>query len=523
MFYLCNDNISAFNLTLEPRCQILSHPQSERPQPPRTSMWLLLSILLLVVAASYLALRAHARHVQQKGTAQKCRLTANRNGGSIVVGFFHPYCNSGGGGERVLWAAIAYLQRTNSHVLSVVYTGDTDATKEEIITKVKTRFDIILDPSSLEFVFLRERWVIEDTTWPRFTLIGQSLGSMMLAYEAMCGLIPDLFIDTMGYAFTFHVVRWFSGGKTPISAYVHYPTISTDMLARVKSQTSQYNNASEVAKSELRTNAKLMYYNIFALAYSASLSLAQPIMVNSSWTKSHVEYLLNNSPVLSESRKSLTIVYPPCDTQTMASFSLEGRKKIIMSLAQFRPEKDHTKQILAFSKLFEIYPEHKEHGVRLVLIGSSRNAADEARVKVLQNLVTELDLDGSVEFIVNASYDVVLSWLAGASIGTNTMVDEHFGINVVEFMAAGLIPVVHSSGGPLNDIVVPYQNKPTGYHATDPISFAEAFHKALSLPSSEALAMRKRARTLAVERFSTDGFEKGWAQSWEFAVRSVKT
>ncbi|KDN38772.1 hypothetical protein RSAG8_09322, partial [Rhizoctonia solani AG-8 WAC10335] len=327
----------------------------------------------------------------------------------------------------------------------------------------------------------------------------------------------------MGYAFTFHVVRWFSGGKTPISAYVHYPTISTDMLARVKSRTSQYNNASNVAKSELRTNAKLMYYNMFALAYSTSLSLAQPIMVNSSWTKGHVEYLLNHSPVLSESHKSLSIVYPPCDTQAMASFSLEGRKKIIMSLAQFRPEKDHAKQILAFAKLFETYPEHKEEGTRLVLIGSSRNAADETRVKVLQSLVTELDLDGSVEFIVNASYDVVLSWLAGASIGTNTMVDEHFGINVVEFMAAGLIPVVHSSGGPLNDIVVPYQNQPTGYHATDPISFAEAFHKALSLPPPEALAMRKRARALAVERFSTDGFEKGWAQGWEFAVRSVKT
>jgi alpha-1,2-mannosyltransferase len=39
----------------------------------------------------------------------------------------------------VLWSAIAYLQRTNSHVVSAVYTGDTDATKEEIITKVKVR------------------------------------------------------------------------------------------------------------------------------------------------------------------------------------------------------------------------------------------------------------------------------------------------------------------------------------------------------------------------------------------------
>ena len=29
---------------------------------------------------------------------------------TVVVGFFHPYCNAGGGGERVLWSAIRALQ-----------------------------------------------------------------------------------------------------------------------------------------------------------------------------------------------------------------------------------------------------------------------------------------------------------------------------------------------------------------------------------------------------------------------------
>ncbi|KAB5595180.1 Alpha-1,2-mannosyltransferase [Ceratobasidium theobromae] len=505
---------------------IYDNQPTNQPQPSEYLMWLLVSTFLLAAAALYLGLNAHATHIQQIGTARKRELIANRRGGSIVVGFFHPYCNSGGGGERVLWAAISYLQRTNSHVINVVYTGDTDATKEEIIAKVKTRFDIILDPSSLEFVFLQERWLVEDTTWPRFTLAGQSLGSMMLAYEAMRGLIPDLFIDTMGYAFTYHAVRWFSRGRTPVSAYVHYPTISTDMLERVKSRTSQFNNPNEVSRSAARTNAKLIYYRLFALAYSASLSLAEPIMVNSSWTKAHVDHLLNHAPVtksnLSVSDKGPAIVYPPCDTQSMASLSLEGRKKIILSLAQFRPEKDHAKQIFALARLFEVYPEHKSDGVRLVLMGSSRNTADEERIKALQSLVTELNLEGSVEFIVNASYDVVLSWLAGASIGTNTMIDEHFGINVVEFMAAGLIPVVHASGGPLGDIVVPYEDQPTGYHATDAASFAEAFHQALSLPAPEALIMRQRARALAIERFSTDRFEKGWARGWELAVRGIR-
>lgn len=82
------------------------------------------------------------------------------------------------------------------------------------------------------------------------------------------------------------------------------------------------------------------------------------------------------------------------------------------------------------------------------------------------------------EFIVNAAYPVVLDWLSKASIGLSTMVDEHFGINIVEFMArfpfphytldadseqaAGVIPVAHASGGPLKDIIVPFNGKSTG-------------------------------------------------------------
>ena len=45
--------------------------------------------------------------------------------------------NAGGGGERVLWAAISAIQRKEPDVISVVYSGDTDATKEKIIDKVK--------------------------------------------------------------------------------------------------------------------------------------------------------------------------------------------------------------------------------------------------------------------------------------------------------------------------------------------------------------------------------------------------
>lgn len=42
------------------------------------------------------------------------------------------------------------------------------------------------------------------------------------------------------------------------------------------------------------------------------------------------------------------------------------------------------------------------------------------------------------------------------------MWNEHFGIGVVEYQAAGLIPVAHKSAGPKMDIVIEYDGKPTG-------------------------------------------------------------
>ena len=79
--------------------------------------------------------------------------------------------------------------------------------------------------------------------------------------------------------------------------------------------------------------------------------------------------------------------------------------------------------------------------------------------------------------------------------------------------AAGVIPIAHASGGPLLDIVVPYQGEPTGYHATSPETFAEAFHTVLTLSPEADLAMRTRARTWAVQKFSQEEFEKGWDES----------
>lgn len=45
------------------------------------------------------------------------------------IGFFHPYCSNGGGGERVLWLTIWSLLRERKicdDVTVVIYTGDSE-------------------------------------------------------------------------------------------------------------------------------------------------------------------------------------------------------------------------------------------------------------------------------------------------------------------------------------------------------------------------------------------------------------
>ena len=69
-----------------------------------------------------------------------------------------------------------------------------------------------------------------------------------------CSCIP---VDTMGYAFTFPVVSLL--GNVPVGAYVHYPTISTTMLSRVKSRTAGVTNSAAISSSTVLSSGKLLY------------------------------------------------------------------------------------------------------------------------------------------------------------------------------------------------------------------------------------------------------------------------
>jgi alpha-1,2-mannosyltransferase len=67
-------------------------------------------------------------------------------------------------------------------------------------------------------------------------------------------------------------------------------------------------------------------------------------MVNSSWTSAHIQQLW-------WSLKEPALVYPPCDTTDLQRLPLDRKLKhlYLVSVAQFRPEKNHRLQLEAFA------------------------------------------------------------------------------------------------------------------------------------------------------------------------------
>ena len=63
--------------------------------------------------------------------------------GQIRVGFFHPYCDAGGGGERVLWTGVRALRKRFPAAKLIVYTGDVEVILDQFkINCVLSSFEL---------------------------------------------------------------------------------------------------------------------------------------------------------------------------------------------------------------------------------------------------------------------------------------------------------------------------------------------------------------------------------------------
>lgn len=358
----------------------------------------------------------------------------------------------------------------------------------------------------------------------------------------------------MGYAFALSLSKLLFP-RVPTGAYVHYPTISTDMLGSLDASTSSSTSSS--SPRGLNANAgrgwkglaKRHYWRLFARLYSHVGSSIDVVMTNSSWTQSHIRSLWGPSRSKNPRKQQhpIEVVFPPVAVEEIErqvpvdTASEAQRTPTLLYIAQFRPEKNHQLVLGAFAKFLKQHQSASTAAIQqqpnLLLIGSVRDSADETYIYSLRLLAHELHITQHVTFQLNASWPAILARLRTASVGVNAMWNEHFGIGVVEYQAAGLLCVVNDSGGPREDIVVDVDGERTGWHASGEEEYARAFGEAVGMVLrarsgssgssvdvsgargglEDVVRMRTRARKSA-RRFGEGAFEGAWVGQMERLV-----
>eukprot|EP00388_Colpodella_angusta_P010862 GDKJ01028108.1.p1 GENE.GDKJ01028108.1~~GDKJ01028108.1.p1 ORF type:complete len:458 (-),score=63.72 GDKJ01028108.1:72-1415(-) len=381
---------------------------------------------------------------------------------SNTIAFLHPFCDMGGGGERVLWCTIYALLHESDK--SIVIFTHTKKSVPELIKDTKQRFGIPLNEDDCNRIRIQPIfavWLLLPETYPFATLIGQALGSMIFALINMVFFCPQRVVDTSGYPFTYPMFKFLGGVQ--VDAYTHYPVISTDMISSVDNQEEAINNKNAQSQSWLKKEIKSIYYRLFAFAYKLTgRCISSSNMTNSTWSKNHLQYMWGTTP---------TVIYPPANVtelQNAARKSDESRngqrENWLVSLAQFRREKDQARQVRVFAKFVN---KHRalveEKGIKLKICGASRGEKDDQIVEGLKKLAKELlgdQYEKLIEFQVNLKWSEVLVILSSAKAAIHTMQREHFGISLVEYLAAGLVVIAHNSGGPKLDILKNTEDPP---------------------------------------------------------------
>ena len=121
------------------------------------------------------------------------------------------------------------------------------------------------------------------------------------------------------------------------------------MLNKIREQRPSYNNNQLISSSVAISSMKLHYYELIAKLYGFVGGFADVVYVNSNWTHAHISHIWNLKTT-KHSGKRLMKLYPPCNTTHLVDIPLSLssnilRERSVLSVGQFRPEKDHILQL----------------------------------------------------------------------------------------------------------------------------------------------------------------------------------
>ncbi len=225
-----------------------------------------------------------------------------------------------------------------------------------------------------------------------------------------------------------------------------------------------------------------LYYAPARIYYRDRVRLIEELLSVSDFTREFIRQIW--------SRDSTTL-YPPCPVEFYGSLGAQ-RENLAVTIGRMVPEK----RIDLFVELARRLPEFK-----FVIIGSVAGESD-AYYSSLKSKGTD-----NIS-IVLSPLRKVKDILARAKIYVHCAENEHFGITIVEAMAAGCVPVVHDSGGP-REIVT----QSVGYRWRD---IPEAVDLIRRVMNDDALQTKlSQASVEKAKLFNPEVFETGLSRVLE--------
>ena len=135
------------------------------------------------------------------------------------------------------------------------------------------------------------------------------------------------------------------------------------------------------------------------------------------------------------------ILYPPVDIERFSSaysHTIDSREAKVLVVSRFSPEK-RIENAITIAHLLG-------GKIKFQIIGSLA-PANRPYFKRLQKMIETYGLSQRVSLTPNASNQELIDSMSKSTVYLHTMIGEHFGVSIVEAMAAGLVPIVPTYGG----------------------------------------------------------------------------
>ncbi|MEM1588632.1 MAG: glycosyltransferase [Candidatus Bathyarchaeia archaeon] len=354
----------------------------------------------------------------------------------------HHTLNSAGGGERVSLATIEALKELGKGKVDLGTVEKTDW------KKVKNTFGEVTLPDK------------EMNILPfKLSLFGIYQRSLTGLYVYKYRKKYDLIINTHG-----DVMPAFCD-----VTYMHFPTFTL-----LKQPTLL------IKHKDFIKYRKNLFWRIYFIPYE---------FIQTKLVKKYLEHSLiltnsrfSQSIIKKWTGKNAQVVYPPVEVEKFY-FRSDSRDNIIVTCSRFTPEKG----LNIIPEIASKIPEGKFY-----IFGSTSKTSWEV-ISEIKKAINKFKIK-NIYLRPNASLKEMLTIYRKAKIYLHTMINEHFGLSIVEAMASGLVPLIHKSGGPYMDILDCKQGIYGFYYKTED----EAVNIIKNLLSDESTL--KKIREKAIER-----------------------